>query len=154
MYRALTTYSYTHKYAVRRLVQRLSWSHVDLPSTYRSFNRVATVPGTRLRRNLPSILPVLLTACSTFYLYLDRSLLYDHFLLSLTPSSTSLANAALDVVAHQKINVTDIYNPYAHFSLEVAQDINSLETITEIDPLEIAEIFGEVGGAWGKKNRI
>ncbi|CAN0397306.1 unnamed protein product [Ascophyllum nodosum] len=49
---------------------------------------------------------------------------------------------------YAKINVTDIYNPYAHFSLEVAQDINSLETITEIDPLEIAEIFGEVGGAW------
>ncbi|CAN0361929.1 unnamed protein product [Ascophyllum nodosum] len=47
-----------------------------------------------------------------------------------------------------KSDVADIYNPYAHFSLEVAQEINSLEVITEIDPLEIAEIFGEVGGAW------
>ena len=89
--------------------------------------------------------------CSRIY---HRSLMYDPFYLKPCAPSTSLANDALDVVARQKSDVADIYNPYAHFSLEVAQEINSLEVITEIDPLEIAEIFGEVGGAWGEQNRL
>ena len=40
--------------------------------------------------------------------------------------------------------------PYAWLSMEVAQETNSLEEITEIDPLEIAEMFGNVGGFWGE----
>lgn len=34
--------------------------------------------------------------------------------------------------------------------MEIAQQENSLEEITEIDPLEIAEILGNVGGFWGE----
>lgn len=34
--------------------------------------------------------------------------------------------------------------------MEIAQTTDSLEIITEIDPLEIAEIFGNIGGFWGK----
>eukprot|EP00904_Undaria_pinnatifida_P000566 jgi/Undpi1/1050/HiC_scaffold_10.g04513.m1 len=43
-----------------------------------------------------------------------------------------------------------IVNPYVWLSMEVAQVTNSLEEITEIDPLEIAEIFGNIGGFWGE----
>lgn len=42
-------------------------------------------------------------------------------------------------------------NPYAWLSMEIAQLTDSLETITEIDPLEVAEIFGNIGGFWGKR---
>ena len=34
--------------------------------------------------------------------------------------------------------------------MEIAQQENSLEEITEIDPLQIAEILGNVGGFWGE----
>lgn len=37
--------------------------------------------------------------------------------------------------------------------MEIAQATGSLETITEIDPLEIAEIFGNIGGFWGEFQR-
>ena len=36
--------------------------------------------------------------------------------------------------------------------MEVARETNSLEEITEIDPLEIAEMFGNVGGFWGESS--
>lgn len=47
-------------------------------------------------------------------------------------------------------SVTGIASPYAWLSMELAQEENSLEEITEIDPLKIAEIFGNVGGFWGE----
>lgn len=47
-------------------------------------------------------------------------------------------------------NTIGIASPYAWLSMEVAQVTNSLEEITEISPLEIAEILGNVGGFWGE----
>lgn len=41
-------------------------------------------------------------------------------------------------------------HPYAWLSLEVAQLTDSLEEISEIDPLELAELFGNIGGFWGE----
>lgn len=43
-------------------------------------------------------------------------------------------------------------SPYAWLSMEIAQETNSLEEITEINPLEIAEMFGNVGGFWGESS--
>lgn len=34
--------------------------------------------------------------------------------------------------------------------MEIAQSTDSLEEISEIDPLEIAEMFGNIGGFWGE----
>ncbi|CAM9737189.1 unnamed protein product [Ectocarpus sp. 8 AP-2014] len=45
-------------------------------------------------------------------------------------------------------NITGIASPYAWLSMEIAQTTDSLEEITEINPLEIAELFGNVGGFW------
>ncbi|CBJ31549.1 expressed unknown protein [Ectocarpus siliculosus] len=45
-------------------------------------------------------------------------------------------------------NITGIASPYAWLSMEIAQSTDSLEEITEINPLEIAELFGNVGGFW------
>ena len=47
-------------------------------------------------------------------------------------------------------DVTGIGSPYAWLSMEVAQVTDSLEEITEIDPLNIAEILGNIGGFWGE----
>lgn len=38
--------------------------------------------------------------------------------------------------------------------MEVAQLTNSLEEIKEVDPVQIAEIFGNVGGFWGESTEI
>lgn len=38
--------------------------------------------------------------------------------------------------------------------MEIAQVTNSLEEIKEIDPLEIAEIFGNIGGFWGESTEM
>ena len=47
-------------------------------------------------------------------------------------------------------DITGIASPYAWLSMEVAQVTDSLEEITEIDPLNIAEILGNIGGFWGE----
>ncbi|CAN0086768.1 unnamed protein product, partial [Ectocarpus sp. 12 AP-2014] len=44
----------------------------------------------------------------------------------------------------------DIARPYANLALLIYQETNSLLTITEIDPLDFAELFGTVGGFWGE----
>lgn len=69
---------------------------------------------------------------------------YSSLLLSL-----SLAVLAVFVIAFVQVweNATA---PHAYLSMELAQDVDSYEKIKEIDPLEIAEIFGSVGGFWGK----
>lgn len=54
------------------------------------------------------------------------------------------------VFVKRNANITGIKNPYAWLSLEVAQLTDSLEEITEVDPLELAEIFGNIGGFWGE----
>eukprot|EP00752_Nemacystus_decipiens_P015924 g14231.t1 len=42
----------------------------------------------------------------------------------------------------------DLQHPYAHVALVIHQQTNSLEVVTEVDPLDIAEIFGNIGGFW------
>lgn len=44
--------------------------------------------------------------------------------------------------------------PYAHLSLRVKQAPTSLEVITEKNPLELAELFGNVGGFWGESSPV
>lgn len=44
----------------------------------------------------------------------------------------------------------DINKPYAYLALQIQQEPNSYETIIEIDPLDLAELFGNVGGFWGE----
>lgn len=46
-----------------------------------------------------------------------------------------------------QVNAT---TPYAYLSLEVAQSVDSYEVIKELNPVEIAEIFGNIGGFWGE----
>ncbi|CAM9347653.1 unnamed protein product, partial [Ectocarpus sp. 12 AP-2014] len=38
--------------------------------------------------------------------------------------------------------------PYAHLSLEMKQQADSWEIITESNPYEFAEMFGNIGGFW------
>lgn len=58
--------------------------------------------------------------------------------------------ADLPTPQKRNANVTGIVHPYAWLTMEIAQLTDSLEEITEIEPLEIAEIFGNVGGFWGE----
>ena len=44
-----------------------------------------------------------------------------------------------------------IEKPYAHLALQIQQEPSSYETITEIDPFDLAEMFGNVGGFWGER---
>ncbi|CAM9828362.1 unnamed protein product [Ectocarpus fasciculatus] len=46
-----------------------------------------------------------------------------------------------------KVN-PNITMPYAHLSLEMKQQADSWEIITESNPYEIAEMFGNIGGFW------
>eukprot|EP00903_Cladosiphon_okamuranus_P009902 g9404.t1 len=41
-----------------------------------------------------------------------------------------------------------IEKPYAHLAMEIQQEPNSFETITEVEPFDLAEMFGNVGGFW------
>lgn len=45
------------------------------------------------------------------------------------------------------VNVT---TPYAYLSMEIAQLVDSSEVIRQMNPLEIAEILGNIGGFWGE----
>ena len=47
----------------------------------------------------------------------------------------------------------DLEKPYAHLALQIQQEPNSYENIIEIDPLDLAEMFGNVGGFWGELAR-
>ncbi|CAN0252357.1 unnamed protein product [Ascophyllum nodosum] len=44
--------------------------------------------------------------------------------------------------------IKSIINPYAYLTMEIAQQTDSLVTITEINPFAFAEIFGQIGGFW------
>lgn len=44
----------------------------------------------------------------------------------------------------------NITSPYARLSMEIRQEPNSWEIVTEIDPLDVAEMLGNIGGFWGK----
>ena len=43
-----------------------------------------------------------------------------------------------------------ITKPYARLSLEIKQQFDSWEIITETSPFAIAEMFGNIGGFWGE----
>ena len=44
---------------------------------------------------------------------------------------------------------SNITSPYAYLALEIQQEPSSFEIITEIDPLDVAELLGNIGGFWG-----
>ena len=47
-----------------------------------------------------------------------------------------------------QVNGAIIY-PYAFVDVQIEQETNSLEIVTEIDPLDVGEILGSIGGFWG-----
>lgn len=57
---------------------------------------------------------------------------------------------ASSIVFFQKrnANITGIQAPYSYLSFELQQESDSMVIITEIDPLDVAEILGQVGGFW------
>lgn len=44
-----------------------------------------------------------------------------------------------------KANIT---HPYAHLAFQLQQEPNSYQIVTEIDPFDIAEMLGNIGGFW------
>lgn len=46
-----------------------------------------------------------------------------------------------------------IARPYARLSLEIKQQFDSWEIITEASPFAIAEMFGNIGGFWGEQDQ-
>ena len=62
------------------------------------------------------------------------------------PASLMLLRSCFDLV---QVN-PNITVPYAHLSLQIKQQFDSWEIITEADPYEIAELFGNIGGFWGE----
>ncbi|CAM9308303.1 unnamed protein product, partial [Laminaria digitata] len=65
-----------------------------------------------------------------------------------TASYKAVATSSVTQKDKRDGDITGTASPYAWLSMEIAQEENSLEEITEIDPLKIAEIFGNVGGFW------
>ncbi|CAM9398118.1 unnamed protein product [Ascophyllum nodosum] len=65
---------------------------------------------------------------------------------------TALYNAlTIATVEHndeRNVNITGIQAPYAYLAMELQQESDSLAVITEIDPFDVAEILGEIGGFW------
>ncbi|CAM9171868.1 unnamed protein product, partial [Ectocarpus sp. 8 AP-2014] len=51
---------------------------------------------------------------------------------------------------HKNTVNKNITMPYAHVSLEMKQQFDSWEIITESNPYEFAEMFGNIGGFWGE----
>lgn len=72
------------------------------------------------------------------------------FSLKKMPPGASRPLLQTDRIYQRDKNITDIVNPYAYLSMEVAQLTDTLEIITEINPLAIAEILGNIGGFWGE----
>ena len=44
----------------------------------------------------------------------------------------------------------NVTHPYAFLEVNMKQDQNSWEIITEIDPLNVGEMLGSIGGFWGE----
>eukprot|EP00904_Undaria_pinnatifida_P008136 jgi/Undpi1/4452/HiC_scaffold_17.g07806.m1 len=42
----------------------------------------------------------------------------------------------------------NLASPYAYLSMEIEQEQDSLKVITEINPLDVAEMLGNIGGFW------
>ncbi|CAB1108528.1 unnamed protein product [Ectocarpus sp. CCAP 1310/34] len=63
------------------------------------------------------------------------------------PVATNKALSVSTATHRDKVNAA-IDKPYAQLSLQFQQEPNSLEVITENDPFDLAEMFGNVGGFW------
>lgn len=44
----------------------------------------------------------------------------------------------------------NITSPYAYLEVQMQQEPDSWEVLTEIDPLNVGEILGSIGGFWGR----
>ena len=44
----------------------------------------------------------------------------------------------------------NVTNPYAYLEVQMQQEPDSWEIVTEIDPLNVEEILGSIGGFWGE----
>ncbi|CAB1109090.1 unnamed protein product [Ectocarpus sp. CCAP 1310/34] len=64
------------------------------------------------------------------------------------PVATNKALSVSTATHRDKVNAA-IDKPYAQLSLQFQQEPNSLEIMTENDPFDLAEMFGNVGGFWG-----
>ena len=47
----------------------------------------------------------------------------------------------------------DVNDPYAFLEVQMQQEPDSWEIVTEIDPLNVGEILGSIGGFWGGFHR-
>ena len=46
--------------------------------------------------------------------------------------------------------IEDVTDPYAYLEVQMQQEPDSWEIVTEIDPLNVGEILGSIGGFWGR----
>eukprot|EP00904_Undaria_pinnatifida_P010891 jgi/Undpi1/6932/HiC_scaffold_21.g09406.m1 len=68
---------------------------------------------------------------------------------NLKTTDTRVYNALSTSPSIYKDEVNEsISAPYAYLAMEIQQEPNSLQIITEIDPLDVAEMLGNVGGFW------
>lgn len=67
---------------------------------------------------------------------------------SVLTSYKALSKSSIMYNDERTEKITGIQKPYAHLHFEIAQDPDSLEIITENDPLDIATILGNIGGFW------
>ncbi|CAN0176299.1 unnamed protein product, partial [Ascophyllum nodosum] len=86
---------------------------------------------------------------SHYFTYVGIGVTKEHKLGGL--ESASYNALALSTVEHKikrTENITGIQAPYAYMKMQLQQESDSLVEITEIDPLDVAEILGQVGGFW------
>eukprot|EP00904_Undaria_pinnatifida_P008150 jgi/Undpi1/4465/HiC_scaffold_17.g07819.m1 len=65
---------------------------------------------------------------------------------------TAVSYKALSVtssVYRDKV-IEDVTDPYAYLEVQMQQEPDSWEIVTEIDPLNVGEILGSIGGFWGR----
>ena len=48
----------------------------------------------------------------------------------------------------KQVNV-NVNNPYAYLGFQLQHEPNSFQIVTEIDPFNLAEMLGNIGGFWG-----
>ncbi|CAN0356024.1 unnamed protein product, partial [Ascophyllum nodosum] len=86
---------------------------------------------------------------SYYFTYVGIGVTKEHKLGGL--ESASYNALALSTVEHKikrDESITGIQAPYAYMKMQLQQESDSLVEITEIDPLDVAEILGQVGGFW------
>ncbi|CAN0053200.1 unnamed protein product, partial [Ascophyllum nodosum] len=86
---------------------------------------------------------------SHYFTYVGIGVTKEHKLGGL--ESASYNALALSTVEHKikrDESITGIKAPYAYMKMQLQQESDSLVEITEIDPLDVAEILGQVGGFW------